>query len=74
MKKNRLILHYIQAKTKNLIKELSWGTEDDALTLNTQETAHQELVYITNVENDLQNHSTNFMKKKAPEIKSLQQK
>ena len=39
-----------------MIKEFSWGTEDDALTLDKQEMAQWQLVYITNLENDLQNH------------------
>ena len=37
---------------KILIKEFSWGTEDDMSMLNTQETAQQQLVYITNLEKD----------------------
>ena len=32
--------------------------EDNTSTLDTQETAQQEVVYITNLENDLQNHGT----------------
>ena len=32
--------------------------EDDASTLDTQGMAQQQLVYITNLENDLQNHGT----------------
>ena len=35
------------------IEELSWETEDDGSTLNTQETEQQQLVYITNLEDDL---------------------
>ena len=48
--------------------------EDDALMLDTQETAQWQLVYITNLENDLQNHGTKRMKKKAQRIKSLHKK
>ena len=32
----------------------SWETEDDRSTLNRQETEQQQLVYITNLEDDLQ--------------------
>ena len=34
------------------IQEFSWGMEDNALMLDTQETAEQKLVYITNLEKD----------------------
>ena len=34
------------------IQVFSWGMEDDALMLDTQETAQQKLVYITNLEKD----------------------
>ena len=40
--------------------------EDDTLMLDTQETAQQELVYITNLENDLQNHGTKMNEEKGP--------
>ena len=43
--------------------------EDDALTLDTQETAQRELVYITNLENDLQNHGTKLNEEKGPKDK-----
>ena len=48
--------------------------EDNASILNTQETAQQELVYISNLENDLHNSSTKLNKAKGPKDKSLQQK
>ena len=48
--------------------------EDNALMLDTQETAQQELVYITNLENDLPSHGTKLNEEKGPKIKSLQQK
>ena len=35
------------------IKEFSWETEDNGSTLDTQETEQQQLVYITNLEDDL---------------------
>ena len=34
------------------IEEFSWGSEDNVSTLNTQEIAQQQLVYITNLEKD----------------------
>ena len=37
--------------------------------LNTQETAQQELVYITNLENDLQNYGTKLNEEKGPKEK-----
>ena len=37
--------------------------------LNTQEMAQKELVYITNLENDLQNHSTKVNEEKGPKNK-----
>ena len=40
------------------IEELSWETEDDGSTLDTQETEQQQSVYITNLEDDLQKNST----------------
>ena len=43
--------------------------EDDASMLNTQEMAQQQLVYITNLENDLQNHSTKVKEEKGPKDK-----
>ena len=35
------------------IEEFSWETEGDGSTLDTQETEQQQLVYITNLEDDL---------------------
>ena len=43
--------------------------EDDALTLDTQETAQQQLVYITNLEKDLQNHGTEMKEEEGPKDK-----
>ena len=39
--------------------------------LDTQETAQQDSVYITNLENDLQNHGTKMNNEKAQKIKSM---
>ena len=43
--------------------------EDDTSMLNTQETAQQPLVYITNLENELQNHGTKVNKEEGPKDK-----
>ena len=48
--------------------------EDNTSMLDTQGTAQQELVYITNLENDLQNHGTKLNEEKSQKIKSLQHK
>ena len=47
--------------------------EDNASMLNTQEKAERELVCITNIGNDVQNHRTKLNKEKAQKIESLQQ-
>ena len=52
-----------------MIEEFSWGMEDDTSTLNTQETAQQHLVYITNLEKDLQHHSTEMNKEEGSKDK-----
>ena len=52
-----------------MIKEIRWGTEDDTSMLNTQETAQQQLVYITNLENDLQDHGTKMNEEEDPKDK-----
>ena len=51
------------------IKQFSWGTEDDTSMLEKQETAQQELVYITNLKDDLQNNSTKMNEEKHPKDK-----
>ena len=56
------------------MKEFSWGMEDDTSILNTQDTAQQQIVYITNLEDDLQKNSTKLNEEKGPKDKSLQQK
>ena len=45
---------------------------EDNATLDTQETAQQQLVYITNLEDDLQKNGTKLNKEKGPKDKSLQ--
>ena len=52
-----------------MIEEFSWGMEDDASILNTQEMAQQQFVYISNLENDLQNHGTKKNKEEGPKDK-----
>ena len=56
------------------MKEFSWGMEDDTSILNTQDTAQQQIVYITNLEDDLQKNSTKLNEEQGPKDKSLQQK
>ena len=51
------------------IKEFSWGTEDNVSMLNTHETAQQKLVYITNLAEDLQNHSIELNEEEGPKDK-----
>ena len=46
--------------------------EDNSSTLDTQETAQQQLVYITNLEDDIQKNGTKLNKEKGPKDKSLQ--
>ena len=48
--------------------------EDDASMLNTQETAQQQSVYITNLEKDLQNHCTKMNKEEGPKEKACSKK
>ena len=61
---------------KILFKEFSWGMEDNASTLETQEMAQWQLVYISNLENDLQKHGTKVneeegQKDKRPAAKNM---
>ena len=51
------------------IEEFSWGTEDDRSMLNKQETAQQQLVYITNLEDDLQKNGTKLNEEEGPKDK-----
>ena len=48
------------------IEEFCWGTEDDGSMLNTQETVQQQLVYITNLEDDLQENGIKLNKLEGP--------
>ena len=60
---------YMGNRLKISIKEFSWETEDDGSRLNTQETEQQQLVYITNLEDDLQKNSTNLYEEEGPKNK-----
>ena len=51
------------------MKIFIWGTEDDTSTLDSQETAQCELVYITNLKDDLQGNSTKMNKEKGQKDK-----
>ena len=48
--------------------------EDDASMLDTQEMAKWQLVYITNPENDLQNHGTKVNEEEDPKNKKPAEK
>ena len=54
---------------KLLIEEFSWGTEDNTSMLDTEETAQQKLVYITKLENDLQNYGIELNEEESPKDK-----
>ena len=60
---------HIGNQLKISIEEFCWGTEDDASTLDTQQMAQWQLVYITNLENDLQNHGTKVNEEEGPKDK-----
>ena len=51
------------------IKEFSWEIEDDRSTLDTQETEQQQLVYNTNLEDDLQKNGTKLNEEEGPKDK-----
>ena len=51
------------------IEEFSWETEDNGLTLDPQETEQQQLVYITNLEDDLQKNGTKLNIEEGPKDK-----
>ena len=52
-----------------LIEEFSWEREADASTLETEEPNQQEIVYITNFEDGLQNYGTKLYDEKDPNEK-----
>ena len=51
------------------IEGFNWETENDRSMLDTQETAQQQLVYITNLEDDLQKNSTKLNEEEGPKDK-----
>ena len=50
-------------------RQLSWETEDDGSTLDTQETEQQELVYIMNLKGGLQKDGTKLYNEEGPNNK-----
>ena len=54
-----------------LIEEFSWEREANASTLGTEEADQQEVVYITNLEDGLQNYGTKLYNEKDLNEKSL---
>ena len=54
-----------------LIEEFSWEREANASTLETEEANQQEVVYITNLEDGLQNYDTKLYNEKDLNEKSL---
>ena len=52
-----------------MIKEFSWEREANATTLETEEPNQQEIVYITNLEDGLQNYGTKLYDEKDPNKK-----
>ena len=56
-------------RLKLSIEEFSWETEDDGSTLDTQETEQQQLVYITNLEDDLPKNGTRLYEEEGPKDK-----
>ena len=59
------------SQLKISIEEFSWEREADASTLETEEPNQQEVVYITNLEDGLQNYGTKLYDEKDPSEKSL---
>ena len=53
------------------IKEFSWEREANGSTLETEEPDQQQVVYITNLEDGLQNYGTKLYDEKDPNKKSL---
>ena len=51
------------------IEDFSWEREDDGSTLDMQETEQQELVYITNLKNGLQEDGTKLYDEESPNDK-----
>ena len=60
---------YTGNQPKISIEEFSWETEDDGSTLETQGTKQHQLVYITNLEDDLQKNGTKLYEEEGPKDK-----
>ena len=58
-------------RLKNSFEEFSWEREDDRSTLETEEPEQQQVVYITNLENGLQEHGTKLNDEEGPNEKIL---
>ena len=56
-------------RLKISIEEFSWEKEDDASTLETEETEQQEIVYITNLEDGLRKDGTKLYDEESPNEK-----
>ena len=54
-----------------MIEEFSWEREADGSTLETEEPDQQQVVYITNLEDGLQNYGTKLYDEEDPNEKSL---
>ena len=62
---------YIGNRLKISIEEFSWEREGDGSTLGTEEPKQQEVVYITNLVDDLRKDGTALYDEKGPKEKSL---
>ena len=54
------------SRLKILIEEFSWEREADGSTLETEEPDQQEIVYMTNLEDGLQNNGTKLYDEEGP--------
>ena len=61
-------------RLKIWIEEFSWEKEDNASTLEMEETKQQEIVYITNLEDGLQKDGTKLYDKEGPNKKACCEK
>ena len=59
------------SRLKISIKEFCWEREADGSTLETEEPDQQQIVYITNLEDGLQNNGTKLYDEQGPNEKSL---
>ena len=53
-----------------MIEEVSWETDDDGSTLDTQGTEQPQLVYITNLMGSIQKDSMKLYKEEGPDNKT----